>query len=401
MPAAAAESGVDTSFGEDGVVHLEPLLSPQYVAVFIRAMAAAPDGESYLLEAGANEVGGNIFLVRYRADGSLDSAFNGPSGALVAENAGRYPAEVAVDGEGRPVVAIAGESGYRIVRLDLTGNPDPSFGKDGSVWIRCRCAVERPGLVLDARGRILVESVAHSFIGRRSTFLARLKSDGAVDRSFGRNGRAYVHISSRAMPALASRANGGIYLSGRGCCGKPKASFLVRVSRRGKLDTRFNARARRSLKSLERLAQRIPFSSQTLVLRPRGRIDLFASSSGDGGLVLRMLPSGKVDRGFAGNGVRTLSMAVTSAALDDGGGTFVVGRESGWAGISHLLPNNLPDPAFGGGRALPLPAPGVDGDLVATQRGGRAMVFDLGFHVCRQSCPATPALFRFVASPAR
>ena len=402
--AQAAGSGVDRAFGVEGVVHVEPFPALNGGVTHVVDLAAAPGGASYALESEFDRCEpegclSNLFLVRYDQEGNLDPEFNRRSGALVAEDVAAYPANLIADGRGRPIVALSSGSGYRLYRFGLDGSSDPSFGGDGIANVRCQCSGS-PSLVLDRRGRILVEA-GGSYEAPSTVFLARLRPDGALDRSFGRGGNMEVSFDLGAPGGFAARPGGAVYLFGRGCCDGSKTFYLIRVSRRGKLDTRFNVRARRSL---ERLRKKLPrrgasFSDQTLVLRSHGRLDLFAQWFGEDSYVLRLRSSGNPDLGFGHRGTRKLALPVESAALDNRGGTFVIGSDghSGGMRIEHLLSGGRVDPSFGAAGSLPLPSRGEEGDVVAAQRGGRAIVLDVGDHVCRGSCPQTPTLLRFIA----
>ena len=73
--------------------------------------------------------GQRIVLIRYNADGTLDTTFN-KTGTLVTDLAGT-PSNVVVQANGQPVIAANTSDGPVLARFTTGGAPDPRFGKAG------------------------------------------------------------------------------------------------------------------------------------------------------------------------------------------------------------------------------------------------------------------------------
>src|SRR5829696_952535 len=144
-PAAAAPGDLDASFSNDGRV--STLTSPDtFVA---RAVAVQPDGRivvaGYSCDTGTcGPTGDSSFrLVRYTADGGLDTDFGAGGTVTTAVGAGRSQAfDVVVQPDGRIVAggvasADAADPGsFALVGYRPDGRLDPGFGAGGRVLLR-------------------------------------------------------------------------------------------------------------------------------------------------------------------------------------------------------------------------------------------------------------------------
>lgn len=404
--ASAAQSGLDRSYGDNGVVTVSPHLSG-YELQGVLGMNAAWDGSAYALVGGLlgckapSGCEADLYLHRYLPDGSLDLGFEGPPNGVLVKKGYSGELTIGVDNEGRPLVALAEGGGFVVRRWTTSGSLDTGFGAGGEVTIPCGCSEMAPHFVFGADGKIVVIGARKGSEGggaRSSVMVSRLLPDGRFDGSFGRGGRIQLALASQEPPRRFALGRGGfVYLAGIGCCNSA-SSYLLRLSQRGKLDKRFDARAARSLARLAKVTGGYEQPGRALILRPHGRIDLLGRGRGDTGFALRLRADGRVERRFAHHGLRTIGLPVTDAALVGGGKSFVVGEtESGEGALAfQLLPNDRVDRSFGAGKGVRVP--GSVGDIglgVAALSGSRALVIDIGVHECRQSCPPTPKLVRF------
>ena len=151
------------------------------------------------------------------APGELDTSF-GRDGKVTTAFAGRTSVAfaVAIQTDGR-IVAV-GEAGpgygvrFALARYTRKGNLDPSFGADGRVSLAFRDGqTQALDVAIQANGKIVV-------VGRdREKFaVARFKSDGRLDRSFGGDGEVITGFdgSSATAHAVAIQANGKIVVAG-------------------------------------------------------------------------------------------------------------------------------------------------------------------------------------------
>lgn len=118
---SAAPGDLDSTFGEGGVVQ-----SPE-AAFNVQDLTVSADGKIYAISVVADENFKSV-LLRYEADGSLDTAF-GELGIVWLTD---YFYALTLDGSGKIIVA-GGLENLVIQRFHTDGSPDTDFGTDGSV----------------------------------------------------------------------------------------------------------------------------------------------------------------------------------------------------------------------------------------------------------------------------
>ncbi len=224
----------DRGFGTGGLMAPHPVGKGAEV---LHGVAVLPNGR--IVAVGArNEHGGGrpaAVAIAYRPNGKVDRSFGNGGRALFAGQGGGYTAL-------RSVVLLPSSkllaAGYRdnhlfIVRLLPNGRLDRSFGSGGEVTIDLSltgCCPIRAGLSLVPGGGTVI------FAGLPSggTKLVRLKSNGALQRSFGRRGVVFDRNGRRLVEpgGLAVQPNGRIVLVGttvraRSGGGQPKFVFTA------------------------------------------------------------------------------------------------------------------------------------------------------------------------------
>jgi uncharacterized delta-60 repeat protein len=407
-----AQARLDPSFGQDGVVEVRPPLPAPWQNQYVRRMAAARGGSSFVLierQYCAGQAGcfSSDNLFRYLGDGSLDPAFGGSGGSYELPQEGEGSPALAVDSLGRPLLAQTSPNRVVVRRLTSSGAPDPSFGMGGSVTFDCSCErggtqlVPGPGGVVTvalSRGRFGTGNVGgYSRTGTVFT-LVRLEANGTMDRRFGHGGSTTFGLRGvEPFIASATASGGALYLGGAECCFSGVPGYVVRISARGRLDNRFTSASQRSMRPLRKLNS-LRESVNAVIVRPRGGIELLGSADYDKGFVLRLNPNGHPHRSFGKDGLRLLPSPVRSAALGSDRATVAVSDENlgGVSVLLRILAGGRLDPAFGQ-KGKPIPGGTGDSGLsVVHQAGRKALVLDLGFHECRQYCPPDPKLVRFL-----
>ena len=389
--AASAAPGFDPSFGVGGVVEFQPALPPQAPDLSVLELRASPDGGAYAIYAGAACEPGPCptRLFRFRPNGTPDRAFNGPGEGVAVADYGAGAEVLWVDSEGRPVVGKAVGAKVRLTRFGLDGRPDPGFGAAGSVFLNCRCRYGFAGFHLRLRaaeaGKLLVSGYTKSQRKRPSRlWITRLFPDGSVDRGFGLRGATTVTVHKRDLVSLAVSPLGSIYLASAGCC--LGVVRLQKVSARGFLDARFDARAARLLGKIRPVPPRA-----TLMPRDDGRLDVFLN--GRGGVTVRLRADGEPVRSF-GRGGRLPGPSVYSAAPAGLGRTFAAVSRSGDDRLLRLLADGTVDPSFGGIGGFPIPGSERHWPIyVEPVDGDGAMVVDTGRENCRSGCSGDPPKF--------
>ncbi len=194
----------------------------------IRWLTQQPDGK--LVAAGF--IGADMAVVRLTAHGVFDPSF-GTDGIVTFSAGATASAEaVAVQTDGRIVVAgtaelsceladaaCAGSADAVVARFNLNGSLDTSFGTGGSVRFDvagARTKVSTGGLVLEPSGAIVIGGDTADAGGPRYGFLARLMPNGALDTSFGDDGVTLVDLGrsgsqpNAAMHGIARLPDGDI-----------------------------------------------------------------------------------------------------------------------------------------------------------------------------------------------
>ena len=324
---------------------------------WIRTMQIQDDGR--ILVAGYQPGAGgaqDVLLMRYRADGTLDTAFGrGGRVTVAAVSFGGTTAQVwamAVQADGAIVVAgqaTVGGVQYALVQRYLAdGSLDSSFSGDGTaLWGYAGYVCEASAVAIDAQGRIVIAGTLSG-----TTAVARVTADGVLDTSFGGgNGYAWVDAGSGAdlVGALAIQSDGRILLGGS--AGNDHA--LVRWNDDGTLDAGFGSGG------IVRTDVAGGFDMiRALVVQDDGRILAggYSTQAGSGidFTLLRYLASGSVDTGFSGDGRVTTDLGgadIVQAMVRDASGRIVLAGYDGSGRIAlvrHLADGSL-DTGFGQG----------------------------------------------------
>ncbi|MCW2996714.1 MAG: hypothetical protein JWN65_263 [Solirubrobacterales bacterium] len=269
---------VDPTFGTNGLAGASAG-SGGYAADAVRLA----DGDIVVVQdAGVTTdgAGSGAALLRFNADGSLDSGFgdNGivallPAafGAPAAATSSLLGSAIAVDetalevAQHRLVVAVSLSDGSRwstaVARFTLDGGLDTGFGAAGAGAGTASLPTpagamqgyaEAPDVAVDGAGRVVATGRVTDADGNLSAFVARLDADGVVDASFGTGGtRAFLaqtpapgESASESASAVALQAGGDIFVGGQSVASHlsgDSKGFVARLDDTGNLVTGFGA----------------------------------------------------------------------------------------------------------------------------------------------------------------
>lgn len=204
-------------------------------------VSVVADGPSRLLFVEEGEEEEPVSLVRVNLDGSLDPTF-GTGGRVAIEAKG-----VAVQPDSKILVATAsapegtGSTDARVVRLLPNGQPDPSFGTEGHVDVHFgrshdygeAVAVEPDGDILLAGIRV---DYADEYGGENTFAVARLTPSGELDSSFGKGGVSILPGGGEEVIFdVAATRSGGIAVTG----GNEIEGVIWGLKGNGRLDRHF------------------------------------------------------------------------------------------------------------------------------------------------------------------
>lgn len=336
-----------------------------------------------------------------------------------AASTARWARDVSFDSHGPLVVAVAGGPRLAIMRLDVKGEPDPSFSGDGLILPKVTGAAAQ--MVVQGDDRILVGGRT----GKR-TFLRRFLPSGKPDRSFG--SRGVVRLPVYGVEALMTQSDGHIIVLSTATCPSYRCGYtftrlvILRYTRAGRLvSTRLqyselwgmNAAAmgpkgrfvvaggdwELEYSSLARFLPGGRFdpsfggreglmiddedleggpaaTGRALTVQPDEKV-VVATGSGPSELVRRNR-NGAVDVGFGTTGVVTCGsppsygapnhLFDSVVALADG--SVIAAGGSGECGLVRYLANGAPDPAFGANGMVDVEAAGMSHPQATAARGG-------------------------------
>ncbi|MFL5851616.1 MAG: delta-60 repeat domain-containing protein [Solirubrobacteraceae bacterium] len=362
--AAKPQTGVrpDPSFG-NGLGYVTLSLSGQ--STF--ALAATPTSDGIVVAGQAVPSTGTpqVLVAKFDSSGKLDPNF-GTQGIFISslpDADGPFGANaIAQDARGRLVVAGGyGQNSVLVMRLTATGQLDTTFGTGGLMTIPVGGVANSMALQKD--GRILVGGVNGTPDGKPMV-VARLTPNGAVDPSFGTNGKTQIlfwdpiRIAGAGLTGLATTPNGQIVGSGHldhiGAHGEGTAG-VFRLTSSGHLDPGYGNGGGLDVEFTNPDGSLASWYASAMTLSPNGR----ATVTGDGLfgpgnaiLTARLTAAGAPDPSFgpAGDGRVVIPGASDDSDTTGGaaelGGVFTLGVGSSFA---QLLPDGTPNENFAPG----------------------------------------------------
>ncbi|HKS54035.1 MAG TPA: Calx-beta domain-containing protein [Steroidobacteraceae bacterium] len=314
-----ADGTVDTDFGVDGKVTTD--LAGGFAQERARAVAIQPDGKIVVAGEAAMASGDlAVALVRYNADGTLDTTF-GTGGKVFGSMVGRA-FDVAVLPDGR--IVIAGDSpvannpndfgDFLLARFQANGLLDTTFGTLGSVVhdMSSRTDLAR-NIVVQPNGALVVSGDPFGSDPARRTSVARYDADGHLDATFAGGGKL-VLAGAYVGRGLALQNDGRLVLVGTVPVLNVQNDFthfaVMRLNADGTFDDSFgdSGMTSTSITGLTDVAHAV-------VVQADGKIVV----AGEGNLinpnfaVVRYDRNGDLDTSFAVNG----KLVVDFAGLED------------------------------------------------------------------------------------
>ena len=255
--------------------------------------------------------------------GDLDPRFAGGGAALLGRPGAHLTgAAVALQGDGRAIVAGGDGRGFLVARLRGNGSPDPSFGRRGSLTIRFGGATAggARAVALFRDGRVLL--AGNVTLGGRTRFaVARLLPGGNLDPNFGSNGVAVAGPPGARLEAMALQAEGELVLAGSVPNGPRRAVLVMRLLADGSPDPGFGTDG-----AVTSAAVKLAGRARDVLVQPDGRIALaVAPEQGVAAratfIAGRLTAAGAWDPSFDGDGVARV--ATTTRRIRGGGAAGV------------------------------------------------------------------------------
>lgn len=204
------DGSLDPSFGEGGMAFTDFSGGGAY------GLALALQWDGKIVVAGTTVL--DIAVARFDRDGTLDPTFGG-DGTVTTDISHLYESlesanAVAIQGDGRILVAgtrqeenCCATSQVALARYDPDGSLDDSFGRTGTVVSGVGGGAS--GVAVQWNGKIVVAANASRFA------VARYNLDGTLDRTFGHRGAVYTDFAGPSVTAgMAIQGNGRIVVAG-------------------------------------------------------------------------------------------------------------------------------------------------------------------------------------------
>ena len=233
-----ADGTLDTTFGTGGKVSTNFSGTSYDVA---NGVAVRPDGK--IVAVGQTNNTGDFALVRYNADGSLDSTFSGDGIVATPISSGADAAnDVALQGNRTLVVGMSSGNEFTLARYDDEGNLDGTFGTGGVVKTGI-VGGSGEAVAVQADGKIVAAGYALNSVTSSYDFaVARFDANGNLDPTFGTGGKAVTHFGFGGDFAhdVAIQESGKIVAAGRAFNGSQDDFALARYNPNGSLDGEFD-----------------------------------------------------------------------------------------------------------------------------------------------------------------
>ncbi|MDQ3748670.1 MAG: FG-GAP-like repeat-containing protein [Acidobacteriota bacterium] len=195
----------------------------------------------------------DLAVARYNTDGTLDPSF-GTGGKVITDLGGNsdFAEEVIIQSDGKIIAAGVGGNfppaadtrRFSLVRYNADGSLDTSFGTGGKVITAIGNVSSASGAVIQADGKIVVAGWSNSgtFASSVDFALVRYNPDGSLDNSFGTGGIVLTDFGSSGGDYaldVVIQSNGKIVVVGEtGPSGSPDFA-VARYNTDGTLDSSF------------------------------------------------------------------------------------------------------------------------------------------------------------------
>jgi len=285
----------DPASGRKGIV-ITPVSTADDEA---NAIAIQKDGK--IVVAGYSNT--DFVVVRYKIDGMLDPSFG--TGGIIKTSlhcGDEHTSAVAIQPDGKIVVAGSSNNGtandFAVIRYNEDGTLDPAFGKGGIVITSIHDGDDNAsGVAVQADGKIVVAGSSNN--GSDFDFaLIRYNANGTLDPAFGTGGIVLVDIrhGDDHVSAVAIQPDGKIVVAGY----SNTDVALARLKANGTLDAAFGKSGKviTSIQSGEDEASAVS-------IQPDGKI-VAAGNTNNGSdndfAIIRYTESGTFDPDFGAGG---------------------------------------------------------------------------------------------------
>ena len=352
-PTIAQFGVLDTTFNGNGKVTID------FLGHIDRGIAVALQADKKIVVAGIVESGPLFGVTRIHSDGSLDLNF-GVYGKVITPigTGGAFVSSVALQDDGKIIVAGSAFNGFVLVRYYPDGRIDSTFGDHGILIKELSPFPNCASMAIQSDGKILLAGQMNNT--NQDLVMVRYHANGIIDSSFGIFGMTITDIglTHNGANAIALLPDGKIVAGGY-VGGFPVGDFnLLRYHNDGRLDSTFSedGYVRTSISQFGDYVH-------GLTIQPDGKIVAVGrTNSGDPNhtdydfVVMRYDVDGSLDNGFGTEGIMitifgTEDEVATSVAVQPDGKIVAVGQttffqDSDFA-LARYQSDGTPDTTWG------------------------------------------------------
>ncbi len=334
-----ADGTLDTGFGTAGTTTTD-IGNDSSDAAW--AVALQPDGKIIAAGESAND----FTVVRYNADGTLDTGFGtaGTTTTDIDNNSSDRAWAAALQTDGKIIAAGHSWADFAVVRYNADGTLDTGFGTNGTTTtdIDNNSLDAAYAVALQPDGKIIAAGDSEG-----AFVVVRYNADGTLDTGFGTNGTTTTDIDNNSLDAahaVALQPDGKIIAAGF----SGLAFALVRYNADGSLDTGFGTAGT----TITDIDNNSSDGAWAVALQPDGKI-IAAGFSGLDFAVVRYNADGSLDTGFGTAGTTITDIDNNSSdgawavALQTDGKIIATGQSGGAFAVVRYNADGSLDTGFG------------------------------------------------------
>jgi uncharacterized delta-60 repeat protein len=307
------DGGIDTDFGVGGKV------TTVIGSINESAYSVVQQADGKLVTAGISYSGNkeDFALVRYNADGTLDTSF-GEGGKVTTDVGSGYDEAYSViqQSDGKLLVGGTAFGLFALARYNMDGTLDTSFGVGGKVTTDVGSGNDGTySVIQQADDKLVAAGYSHSSFGNAEFALVRYNTDGTLDTSFNATGKVTSAFGSgidRAYSVI-QQSDGKLVMAGVSHNGSNNDFALVRYNSDGSLDTAFSDDGQLST------ALGLGADMATSVIQQADGKLVVAGDSKNGiyptFALVRYNSDGSLDRAFSGDGKLTTAIGAEGAGV--------------------------------------------------------------------------------------
>jgi len=217
-----------------------------------RSMLIQPDGKIIVGGSSFNSNDWDFSLIRFNTNGSIDNNF-GKSGKVMSDfnQSGDEAESMAIQSDGKILLAGSSDSSdasgliyrFALARYKSSGSLDSSFGNAGKVIVYGLNDAFASGIFIQANEKIVVAGYSNL----NGIILMRFNADGGLDNSFGTKGVVATSIKGKnhgQAKSIVIQSDGKILVAGNSDTSLTNGYFnfaLLRYKSNGKLDSTFGS----------------------------------------------------------------------------------------------------------------------------------------------------------------